>query len=196
MDVNRNLAGFVLMMRDVTKEKETEATIRHLAFHDPLTNLPNRVLLQERLGQALTHTARYGNTGAFMMLDLDRFKDINDTLGHSVGDMLLQEVSSRLMGVLRKSDTVARMGGDEFVVLVPTLNSQESVAAIVAKILKSLRKPYLLEGERHEVTTSIGVACFPEDGADAETLLKNADIALYRAKEMGRNRCQFFGKEW
>ncbi len=193
IDGEQRLVGFVLMMRDVTERKRTEATIRHLAFHDALTGLPNRVLLNERLDQALAHASRYGSSGVLMMLDLDRFKDINDTLGHSIGDLLLKEVAIRLQGAMRKSDTVARMGGDEFVVLVPTISSQESVAAIAEKIGNILRQPCSCDGHELVITTSIGVALFPGDGADAGTLLKNADIALYRAKDLGRDTCQFYG---
>lgn len=186
------LSGLVLTMRDVTELRRDEEIIRYMAYHDPLTSLPNRVLLLDRLGQALENARRNGARGALMMLDLDRFKDINDTLGHSVGDLLLKEVAGRLSGLLRKSDTVSRMGGDEFVLLLPTIASPTSASTIAGKIVKALRTPFTCDSHTLRVTTSVGVALFPDDGTDVETLLKNADIAMYRAKEDGRDTCRYF----
>jgi diguanylate cyclase (GGDEF)-like protein/PAS domain S-box-containing protein len=187
-----NLAGYVLMLNDITERRRYEDTIHHLAYHDALTNLPNRVLLNDRLGQALASAKRTGTAGALMILDLDRFKDVNDTLGHSMGDLLLKAVGERLMGLLRKSDTVSRMGGDEFVLLLPTIGSAESAALTAAKVVTGFREPFVCNGHTLNVTASIGIADFPEDGEDPETLLKNADIALYRVKEQGRNNFQRF----
>jgi diguanylate cyclase (GGDEF)-like protein len=161
-----------------------------MAYHDALTGLPNRVLLGDRLAQALATAKRNASAGALMILDLDRFKDINDTLGHSTGDALLKEVSSRLTGLLRKSDTVSRMGGDEFVLLLPTIADSDSSGVIAGKIVRAFRKSFFCDGHTLKITTSIGIANFPEDGDDAETVLKNADIALYRVKESGRNGYQ------
>ena len=127
-----------------------------------------------------------------MMLDLDRFKDINDSLGHRTGDTLLKKVGKRLADILRKSDTVSRMGGDEFVPLLPTIANSESSAQLAGKIVRAFRKPFFCDGHTLKITTSIGIANFPEDGEDAETVLKNADIALYRVKETGRNNFQRF----
>ncbi|MBT0654107.1 CBS domain-containing protein [Geomobilimonas luticola] len=190
LDKQKKLVGFVLMLRDVTEKREQEKTIHHLAYHDALTGLPNRVLLNDRLSQALTGSKRNGTRGALMILDLDRFKDINDTLGHGTGDMLLKAVSGRLQNILRKSDTVSRMGGDEFVLLLPAIASAASADVIAAKIVKAFRKPFVCDGHTLKVTASVGIADFPDDGEDEETLMKNADIALYRVKEQGRNNYQ------
>jgi diguanylate cyclase (GGDEF)-like protein/PAS domain S-box-containing protein len=192
LDRQATLMGYVIMMRDVTEQRQQEETIRHLAFHDALTGLPNRVLLNDRLEQALAAARRGGTRGALMILDLDRFKDINDTLGHGMGDQLLQAVAERLAGLLRKSDTVSRMGGDEFVLLLPLVSSAEGVAVVAGKIVAALQQPFLCEGHSLSVTASVGIAEFPADGDDSETLLKKADIALYRVKEGGRNGFQRF----
>lgn len=190
LDKQDKLAGFVLMLNDVTERRRYEETIHHLAYHDALTGLPNRILLSDRLGQALASANRTGGRGALMILDLDRFKDINDTLGHSMGDLLLKAVGERLKSLLRKSDTVSRMGGDEFVLLLPTTPLAESAATTAGKIVAAFRKPFDCNGHTLSVTASIGIADFPDDGGDAETLLKKADIALYRVKEQGRNNFQ------
>lgn len=187
LDRQKKLVGYVLMLHDITERREQERTILHMAYHDSLTGLPNRLLLGDRLSQALSAAKRNSTAGALMMLDLDRFKDVNDSLGHSSGDALLKAVSKRLTGILRKSDTVSRMGGDEFVVLLPTIAGSESSAEIAGKIVRAIRRPFSCDGHTLKVTTSIGIANFPEDGEDAETVLKNADIALYRVKETGRN---------
>jgi diguanylate cyclase (GGDEF)-like protein len=192
LDRKGKLVGFVLMLNDITERRRYEDTIHHLAYHDALTDLPNRVLLSDRLGQALASANRTNTRGALMILDLDRFKDVNDTLGHSMGDLLLKSVGKRLKKLLRKSDTVSRMGGDEFVLLLPTVTSTESAALTATKIVTAFREPFLCGGQTLNVTASIGIAEFPDDGVDAETLLKNADIALYRVKEQGRNNFQRF----
>jgi len=189
------LAGFVLMLNDITERRQHEDTIHHLAYHDALTGLPNRVLLNDRLGQALASANRTGTRGALMILDLDRFKDINDTLGHSMGDLLLKAVSERLTGLLRKSDTVARMGGDEFVLLLPSIATAESAAMTAAKIITAFNEPFDCNGHILSVTASIGIADFPDNGEDTETLLKNADIALYRVKEAGKNDFQRYTEQ-
>jgi len=190
LDRQNKLVGYVLMLQDVSERRQQERIIHHMAYHDALTGLPNRVLLSDRLHQALMAVKRNSAAGALMMLDLDRFKDINDSLGHSTGDTLLKEVGQRLTGILRKSDTVSRMGGDEFVLLLPTIANSESSAVIAGKIVRAFRKPFFCDGHTLKVTTSIGIANFPADGEDAETVLKNADIALYRVKENGRNNFQ------
>lgn len=190
LDKQNNLVGFVLMLHDVTERRQHEEIIHHLAYHDALTGLPNRVLLNDRLGQALVSAGRNGGRGALMILDLDRFKDINDTLGHSMGDLLLKAVGERLKGILRKSDTVSRMGGDEFVLLLPVITAAESADVTAAKIVRAFREPFVCGGQTLNVTASIGIADFPDDGTDAETLLKRADIALYRVKEQGRDNYQ------
>jgi diguanylate cyclase (GGDEF)-like protein len=191
-DKQGELMGFVLMFNDVTERRLYVDTIHHLAYHDALTGLPNRALLNDRLDQALASYGRNKAGGALMIMDLDRFKDVNDSLGHSMGDLLLKAVSERLKWLLRKSDTVSRMGGDEFVLLLPTISSEQSAAMTAAKIVTAFREPFICNGHTLNVTASIGIADFPEDGEDAETLLKNADIALYRVKEHGRNNFQRF----
>lgn len=190
LDRQKKLVGYVLMLQDISERREQERIIHHMAYHDALTGLPNRVLLSDRLDQALASVKRNSAAGALMMLDLDRFKDINDSLGHSTGDALLKEVAKRLADILRKSDTVSRMGGDEFVLLLPTIANSESSSLIAGKIVRAFRKPFFCDGHTLKVTTSIGIANFPEDGEDIETILKNADIALYRVKETGRNNFQ------
>lgn len=195
LDRQENLVGYVLMLHDVTERREQERTIHHMAYHDALTGLPNRVLLGDRLAQALTTAKRNGTSGALMLLDLDRFKDINDTLGHSTGDALLKEVGSRLTGLLRKSDTVSRMGGDEFVILLPTIADSASSEIIAGKVVRAFRKSFACDGRTLNVTASIGIANFPADGDDAETVFKNADIALYRVKESGRNGYQRYTRQ-
>jgi len=172
--------------------KRAEDTIRHQAYHDTLTLLPNRLLFGDRLAQALARAERRKEKLAVLFLDLDRFKTINDTLGHAVGDRLLQEVARRLTLCLREGDTVARLGGDEFMVLLSDIQQLEDAAKIAEKILSTLRPAIPLEGHELHVTTSIGISIFPLDGEDAETLIKLADIALYRAKEHGRDTYQLY----
>ena len=193
MDRLGRLAGFVMMLRDVTEHKQYEEEIKHLAYHDALTGLPNRLLLSDRLAQTLVQAKRADSQAALMIVDLDNFKDINDTLGHSMGDLLLQAASRRLQELVRKSDTVSRMGGDEFVLLLPKVASRESATVIARKIVRAFVQPFDCAGTTLQITPSIGIAIFPDDGADEETLLKKADIALYRAKEEGRNTFRHYG---
>lgn len=182
------LTGFVMVLRDDTERKRYEKKIEHLAYHDALTGLPNRVLFSDRISQALARASRSGSRGAVMILDLDDFKDINDTLGHGIGDLLLQAVSIRLKELVRKTDTVSRMGGDEFALLLSPVTEQEGAALVAGKIVRAFRHPFTCAGKSLRITGSVGIASFPEDGADEETLLKKADIALYLAKKEGRNR--------
>lgn len=184
--------SFVCVVRDVTERAQAEEQIRHLAYHDPLTELPNRLLFRDRLNVALGQSERQGSRLAVLFLDLDRFKVINDSLGHNIGDALLQEVARRVSSVVRDTDTVARLGGDEFTVLLPSLRTQEDAVSIARKILDTIRSPFLLDEKELYVTTSIGISLFPEDGDNADALLKNADTAMYQAKENGRNNIQSF----
>lgn len=186
--ISHHIASFA----DITQQKATEERIRHLALHDPLTGLPNRLDLKGRLEQALAAARRDRHQVAVMFLDLDRFKQINDSLGHKVGDLLLIEVAQRLMASVRDSDIVARLGGDEFVVVLPNVLNRELATRMADKILGALDQPYLLESHQVESSPSIGIALFPADGEDDETLLKRADEAMYRAKALGRNNWQFF----
>ncbi|HEY3379668.1 MAG TPA: EAL domain-containing protein [Armatimonadota bacterium] len=180
------------IMQDITERKHAEETIRHQAFHDTLTNLPNRVLFQDRLSLAIEHASRSKRLLAVMFLDLDRFKLINDTLGHAIGDQLLQAVAERVQSRLRAEDTVARLGGDEFTVLLPELARAEDAAHVAQSLLIALRMPFLLGEHTLHVSTSIGISLFPNDSRAAQVLLRNADTALYYAKEHGRDNFQFF----
>jgi len=184
--------GMVCVVRDITERTYAEEQIKHLAYHDALTGLPNRLLFKDRLTVALSHAQRDKTRLAVLFLDLDRFKVINDSLGHNIGDQLLQSVANRIQNGLRDSDTVARLGGDEFTLLLPHLSRSDDAAPIAQKLLEALRQPFLLEGREFLITTSIGISLFPEDGTDAETLIKNADTAMYQAKEQGRDNYQLF----
>jgi diguanylate cyclase (GGDEF)-like protein/PAS domain S-box-containing protein len=182
--------GMWSIVRDITERRRHEAELEHMATHDILTGLPNRMLFKDRLEQALKYAHRKGLQLAVMLLDLDQFKEINDSLGHSVGDKLLQHVGERLSSVLRKGDTVARMGGDEFMLLLPEITQVSDSSTIAQKILTAIRTPLKIEQHQLHITTSIGIAIYPLDGLDADTLMKNADIAMYWAKDKGRNDYQ------
>jgi diguanylate cyclase (GGDEF)-like protein len=166
--------------------------VEYLAYHDGLTGLPNRSLFSKLLGQSLSEAQRYNRQLAVAFLDLDRFKQINDTLGHDAGDQLLREVANRLKGCVRESDSVARLGGDEFVVLLPDLGDPKHAASVAQKILAVIAKPFTLIGREFRVTVSIGISAYPQDGLDEQTLTKNADIAMYQAKAEGKNNFQFY----
>jgi diguanylate cyclase (GGDEF)-like protein len=175
--------------------EQANARARHLADHDPLTGLPNRRLLEDRLTQALALSYRNRKQTAVMFVDLDRFKAINDSLGHAVGDLLLKEVAQRLVKQLRVGDTICRIGGDEFVVVLPEIKRSEDAAAVAQKVLDQLSQPVIVEERELIVTPSLGIAVFPDDGRDAETLIRNSDAAMYHAKELGRANYQFFTAE-
>ena len=175
--------------------KDAEERLRFVATHDALTTLPNRVMFGQRLEHALAQAQRHGRRLAVLFLDLDRFKVINDTLGHELGDALLREVARRLRQTLRTSDTVARLGGDEFVVLLEEVPEPLFVATVAHKIIAAVAEGHVLAGREYHVTASVGASTFPDDAADAPTLLKNADIAMYRAKEQGRNTFQFYSSQ-
>jgi diguanylate cyclase (GGDEF)-like protein/PAS domain S-box-containing protein len=179
-------------IRDLTERKRAEARIRHLAFHDALTGLPNRYLLNDRLTQALELSARTGRHIAVFCLDLDRFKFVNDLLGHEAGDLLLVEVAARLTRTLRAMDTVARVGGDEFVIVQALAEQPQQSATLALRVIEAVSLPYELKGQQIEIGVSIGVATYPDDGETAGALLKNGDTALYRAKNAGRGQFKFF----
>ncbi len=184
---------FVTVVQDITERKQAEERIQQLAYHDALTGLLNRELLTDRLQQAVARADRDHTQVGVLLVDLDLFKRINDTLGHSVGDQLLREVAVRLQECVRPGDAVSRQGGDEFAVILPDLtNASDDAARIAQRILSTVARPCRLDGNELHAGCSIGVSVFPRDGRGAETLLKNADIALYRAKDMGRNNYQFY----
>jgi diguanylate cyclase (GGDEF)-like protein/PAS domain S-box-containing protein len=182
--------GYICLIRDITERKRAEEELAYMATHDSLTGLPNRTLFSDRLTMALTQGRRSKKNLAVMLLDLDYFKDVNDTLGHSMGDQLLRAVGNRLSGLLRKGDTIARIGGDEFLLLLPELLQIEYTTTLAQKILHAFREPFVFNDHQLHITTSIGIAIFPDDGDNSDTLMKNADIAMYRAKNKGRDGFQ------
>lgn len=207
-DANGELLYYEGTVEDITDRKLAEARIAHLAFHDSLTDLPNRSLFRDRLNQAISfaerqwqekspHTEQLQQEGdpptlSVLFLDLDRFKFVNDTLGHAAGDCLLQAVSQRLLKSIRKSDTLARMGGDEFLILLPEIRGVEDAISVAQKILKSLESAFIISQQEVHIGTSIGICFYPNDGLDPDTLMKNADTAMFRAKEQGRNHYQLY----
>lgn len=194
-DGNGQLIRRAGIAHDITEAKQQEERIQHLAYHDVLTGLPNRTLVFDRLAHGLAHAQRAKSLLAVMFLDLDRFKTINDTLGHWAGDQLLRLVAQRLQLALRAEDTVARLGGDEFLVVLEDLPEIGQVAHVADKILRTHEAPFELNGQELHVTMSLGIAIYPRDAADAQTLLKYADTALYKAKAAGRNTYRFFSPE-
>jgi diguanylate cyclase (GGDEF)-like protein/PAS domain S-box-containing protein len=194
-DARQQVCNYMGMLSDITERKQAEAHTRHLAEHDFLTGLPNRALLLDRLSLALTSARRHQSMLAVLFLDLDRFKHINDALGHHVGDLLLREVAARLVRCVRAVDTVSRQGGDEFLIVLTDIGAVDQAAHVAATVLQSITQQYVLEQHRLDVTTSIGISVYPNDGADIDTLVRHADLAMYHAKERGRNRYQFFNAE-
>ena len=194
-DDSGQIGHFVAIKRNITDKKAYEEELDHLAHHDPLTGLPNRLLFSDRLNRSIAQARRNDDLVAVLFLDLDGFKLINDTMGHNVGDILLWHVAGRLAKQLREADTIARMGGDEFTVILSGDESPETVSKAVRRILEVFADPFVLGGREVFVSTSIGIGMFPRDGVDVETLVMNADTAMYRAKEQGRGRYQFFTEE-
>ena len=184
-----------LRARESRNVVEHAQRVEHLAYHDALTGLPNRSLFSKLLTQSLAEARRHSRRFAVLFLDLDRFKHINDTLGHEAGDQLLREVAHRLSSCVRDSDTVARLGGDEFVVLLPELADEHYAAIVAQKLLAAAARPFMLIGQEFRVSVSIGISTYPQDGIDEQTLTKNADIAMYQAKADGKNNFQFYSKQ-
>jgi diguanylate cyclase (GGDEF)-like protein/PAS domain S-box-containing protein len=190
-----HVIGAVIVFHDVSAARAMTEQMTFAAQHDLVTNLPNRTLLNDRIAQAISLAHRNNKSVALLFLDLDRFKEVNDSLGHTVGDNLLLSVSKRLVKGVRHSDTVSRQGGDEFVILLFEIAHPEDAATTAEKILLSLAVPHQIGGNELHIGCSIGISIYPDDGLDAETLIKNADAAMYHAKESGRNNCQFFKPE-
>jgi diguanylate cyclase (GGDEF)-like protein/PAS domain S-box-containing protein len=189
-DGEGNIAGWTLVFRDVTERKEREDAMRRLAYRDELTGLPNRTSLLDRLSLEFAHAQRNRTSLGVLYFDLDGFKQVNDELGHHAGDQFLRAVATRLRGVLRAGDTVARLGGDEFVVVLPGLGGAGEARAVAQKVLDSISQPLEVEGRVVRPGASIGVAVYPDDAAEVETLLRRADKAMYRAKELGGRRLE------
>jgi diguanylate cyclase (GGDEF)-like protein/PAS domain S-box-containing protein len=191
-DREGQITGAVIVLRDVSAARAMALQILHSAEHDFLTGLPNRLLLSDRVGQAISMAARHGNKVAVLFLDLDGFKHINDSLGHPAGDKLLQSAGKRLADCVGESDTVSRQGGDEFVVLLSDVEKWEDAAVTARRLLRTLAERHAIDQHDLHITASIGISVYPDDGLDAETLIKNADTAMYQAKENGRQGYQFF----
>ncbi len=198
METSLREANEQLVVASVNAQVMTEAVERimvhlsHMAEHDLLTNLPNRALLADRLAQSILLAKRHGSKLALMFLDIDHFKRINDSMGHAIGDRLLQSVARRLQASVRTSDTVSRHGGDEFVVLLPDIGDEQSVTHFAGKLIKSVGEPHFISGQEIRVTLSIGISICPDDGDDADVLMRNADMAMYKAKRSGRNSYEMF----
>lgn len=194
-DESQRPAFYVGVFSDITHEEETRKRLHQLAYYDSVTHLPNRHLFLDRLQQELSHARRHQGYFALLFMDLDRFKAINDTLGHTIGDQLLLEVGERLSQVLRDNDTISRMGGDEFIILLPNTKSLDDANRVAEKVLKTITNPFFLAGSQYHISISIGISFYPNDGTDSETLIKHADIAMYQAKEKGRNNASAFSSD-
>jgi diguanylate cyclase (GGDEF)-like protein len=190
-DDQGTITHFVALKEDITERKRSEQVIWHQAHHDHLTGLANRQLFRQRLETGIAQSDEGGHTLALLFVDLDKFKPINDRLGHDAGDTLLQEVARRLESCLRDTDTAARLGGDEFAILLPTLNGRDGAEVVADKVLSRLAEPYRLAGEAVGISASVGIALYPDGAHNAETLLQFADTAMYTAKAAGRNTYRF-----
>lgn len=188
-------AGVVLVLRDISERKKAEVNLRFMATHDLLTGLPNRTVLNDRLRQAIARAKRYKHFVGVMVIDLDKFKEVNDTFGHSGGDALLKSVSLRLKTSVRESDTVVRLGGDEFVVVLTDLPGVDSLKIVADRIMDSFNKPFIIQGRELFITPSIGISMYPKDGDNIDELLRKADMSLYKVKESGRNNYQLYSSE-
>ncbi|MFZ5555650.1 MAG: bifunctional diguanylate cyclase/phosphodiesterase [Pseudomonadota bacterium] len=194
-DADGNISHYIGVFSDVSERKAAQKRIEFLAYYDPLTSLPNRTLFRDRVSRAIAVAQRHQGRLALLFIDLDRFKNVNDSLGHTAGDRLLRTVADRLQGLVRDADTVARLSGDEFVVLLTEVNGPDGAAVVAQRILHAISAPHVLGGTEVAVTPSIGISVYPEDGADHDELIQHADIAMYHAKETGRANFQFFRAE-
>lgn len=195
LDKEAKIVGFRGVGHDITARKQAEDRIQYLATHDSLTGLPNRLMFSQLLNHSIQSARHHKRQLAVFFIDLDRFKIINDTMGHEAGDQLLQEIAVRFKQSLRAADVVGRLGGDEFIILIEEVNELSQVAIVANKILTNTIKPMVLLGEECRVTASIGISIYPKDGEDEQSLMKNADIAMYFAKEEGKNNFQFYSKD-
>ena len=191
-DSSKQVVGFYVLGNDITDRKLNEARLESIALYDALTGLANRLLLDDRISQAIAHSRRHSTAMALIYLDLDGFKQVNDTFGHDVGDLLLREVAERLVASLRQEDTVARLGGDEFVIAIWQVAAAHDAAKVAAKLIAAVSQPYSIRGHTLELTASAGVSLYPKQGEDMETLLKSADLAMYEAKRSGKNTYRLF----
>ena len=187
-----SILGAVMVFHDVTERKNAQGRLHHIAFHDSLTGLPNRAMFRKKLSTAMTGARFMKKNVAVLFLDLDRFKIVNDSLGHAIGDELLILVAKRLEQCIRDSDVICRMGGDEFTAVLSSINVPDNAGAVAKKIIESIAKPFIIQGHELRISTSIGITLYPEDGEDLDDLLKNADAAMYHAKDQGRNNYQYF----
>jgi diguanylate cyclase (GGDEF)-like protein/PAS domain S-box-containing protein len=186
-DESGDVIGLLGMTREISETRETELALQHLATHDALTDLPNRFLMADRLSQLLARAKRSSTAFAVLFMDIDRFKEVNDSRGHEFGDLLLRAVAKRLTSTVRQSDTVARIGGDEFVIILENLHQIAEADEVALKVQRALARPFTLERQRLKVTASIGISFYPENGEDTDTLLRAADYAMYLAKRKGGN---------
>ncbi len=194
-DQDGNIIRFVSIQEDITARRSYEEQLRTQAHYDSLTGLANRVLMMDELNRAVEYSEQYNISTALLCIDLDNFKNINDTLGHSIGDELLVQVASRLAACTKKSDTLSRMGGDEFVIILPRIDDNLLIQGVANRIMAVFAKPFSINGHEHFISASIGVAKYPENSKDPDVLLRNADLAMYQAKAMGKNQCQFFSED-
>jgi diguanylate cyclase (GGDEF)-like protein/PAS domain S-box-containing protein len=194
-DKEGNVCGFRGVGHDITERKHAEEKIQYQATHDALTGLPNRLMFSQLLNQAIKSARRYKRQFAVLFIDLDRFKIINDTMGHDAGDQLLQEIAARLKQTLRAVDVVARLGGDEFIVLIDEVSDSSHVSTVAHKIITSIIKPLTIMKQECRITASIGISIYPKDAEDEQSLMKNADMAMYLAKEEGKNNYQFYSED-
>ncbi|MGE5515648.1 MAG: putative bifunctional diguanylate cyclase/phosphodiesterase [Bacteroidota bacterium] len=195
-DAEGAVANFIAVKEDITLRRTYEERLLRQANFDELTGLPNRVLMLDRLDQAIAAANRTGNRTALLYIDIDRFKDINDSLGHDAGDEIIRHVGDRLAACVREGDSLARMGGDEFVIILPAIEDDEIARYVAERIVEVMARPMLVQGLEYFITASIGITLYPNDGAERQVLLKNADLAMYKAKELGRNRYRFFTAEF
>lgn len=194
-DASGKIISASKIARDITRRWESQARIQHLAHYDVLTGLPNRILLADRIDIAIRNAARYSNKAALLFIDLDRFKPVNDSLGHGIGDKLLKMVAERMQANVRHSDTVGRLGGDEFIVLLNQIKTTDDAAHVAGKLITAVTKPYRIEEHDLSLSASIGISIYPDHGSEADVLLRNADASMYRVKKTRRGQYQFYSED-